>query len=49
MRLDVDTGAMVGQTIAGPYAGRDIASMSRDECLQLFDLCSARTPTARDC
>jgi hypothetical protein len=44
MRLDLDTGAISGSVIAGPYQGRDLASFDRPECLRLFALCERDDP-----
>jgi DnaJ domain len=44
MHLDFDSGQMRGYLLAGPYAGRDLGTMSRDECLQLYGACRAQDP-----
>ena len=44
MHLDYETGVMRGFALAGPFAGRDLASMSKDECLRLLNLCRAQDP-----
>jgi hypothetical protein len=44
MHLEHDTGAMRGYVLAGPYSGRDLSQMSRDECLQFYRVCSSQDP-----
>ena len=44
MHLEYDTGGMRGFTLAGPYAGRELGNLSRDESLQLFNLCRRQDP-----
>jgi len=44
MRLDLDTGAISGSVIAGPYQGRALASLDRGECLGLLEICERDDP-----
>ncbi len=44
MHLDLDVGGMRGYVLAGPYAGRDLSALSRDDGLKLYDLCRAQDP-----
>jgi hypothetical protein len=44
MRLDLGSGAMSGQVRRGPFAGRDLAGMSRAELLELLADCAANDP-----
>jgi DnaJ-domain-containing protein 1 len=39
MQLDLDSGAMDGEVLAGPYQRRQLNAMSRSECLSLYDAC----------
>ena len=49
MRLDLDTGAISGSVLAGPYQGRALSSLDRPECLRLLEFASATIPKARGC
>ncbi len=42
MVLDHDSGAMAGRVRKGPFAGRDLSEMRREELLALWRECSAR-------
>jgi hypothetical protein len=44
MHLDHESGVLRGYALAGPFAGRDLATLSRDECLRLLGLCRAQDP-----
>jgi hypothetical protein len=44
MRLDLDAGVMEGRALDGPYAGRDLNKLSREESLKLYDLCRREDP-----
>jgi hypothetical protein len=44
MRLDLDTGAMSGAVIAGPYQGRELDSLARPDCLRLFEISGRDDP-----
>ena len=44
MRLDQDTGAMSGAVLAGPQQGRELDSLTRGECLALYDDCRRDDP-----
>ncbi len=44
MRLDTRTGLMSGMATAGPFAGRALESLTRSECLALYDYCRADDP-----
>ncbi len=44
MRLDLNTGAMSGDTFAGPFAGRALDSLTRPECLSLYAYCRSDDP-----
>jgi len=44
VRLDLDTGAIGGSVIAGPYQGRSLASLDRPECLRLLEICERDDP-----
>jgi hypothetical protein len=44
MRLDIASGAMSGQVRRGDFTGRDLASMSRAELLDLMADCAALDP-----
>jgi hypothetical protein len=44
MRLDLDTGAISGSVLAGPYQGRALASLDRPECLRLLEICERDDP-----
>jgi len=44
MRLDLDTGAINGSVLAGPYQGRALASLDRPECLRLLEICERDDP-----
>jgi hypothetical protein len=44
MRLDLDTGAISGSVVAGPYQGRALASLDRPECLRLLEICERDDP-----
>jgi len=44
MRLDLDAGSMEGRAINGPYAGRELRALSRQDCLKLYDLCRTEDP-----
>ncbi|HEV2572598.1 MAG TPA: DnaJ domain-containing protein [Beijerinckiaceae bacterium] len=44
MQLDHDTGAIDGSVIAGPYAGRRLADLSRGDAEALFRLCLQSDP-----
>jgi len=44
MRLDLDTGAIDGSVFAGPYQGRELASLDRPECLRLLEICERDDP-----
>lgn len=39
MQLDHDSGAMTGDVLAGPFAGRALASLGRDELLSILVAC----------
>lgn len=41
MRLDHESGAMSGEVIAGPFAGRDLNDMNFAECIRLLRVCTA--------
>jgi len=41
MRLDHESGAMSGEVVAGPFAGRDLDDMTFEECVQLLRTCFA--------
>jgi hypothetical protein len=44
MRLDQDTGAMTGTALAGAQQGRDLDTLTRDECLALYNDCRRDDP-----
>jgi hypothetical protein len=44
MRLDLDTGAIEGSVLAGPFQGRKLASLDRPECLRLREICRRDDP-----
>jgi hypothetical protein len=44
MKLDLDTGAISGSVLAGPYQGRALASLDRPECLRLLEICERDDP-----
>jgi hypothetical protein len=44
MQLDLDTGAINGSVLAGPYQGRALASLDRPECLRLLEICECDDP-----
>jgi hypothetical protein len=44
MRLDQDTGAVTGTVRAGPQQGRDLDSLTRGECLGLYEDCRRDDP-----
>jgi len=44
MRLDQDSGAMSGTVLAGPQRGRDLDSLTRAECLTLYEDCRRDDP-----
>ncbi|WP_108124268.1 DnaJ domain-containing protein [Saccharospirillum mangrovi] len=39
MELDHDTGAMTGQVLSGPFAGRDLADLQQQEFIELLQYC----------
>ena len=39
MRLDLDSGAMQGRALAGPFAGRELDSLGRADLLSLYGAC----------
>ena len=44
MRLDQDTGAMSGTALAGAQQGRELDTLTRGECLALYDDCRRDDP-----
>ena len=44
MQLDHDSGAMTGDVLAGPFAGRGLASLSREEVLSMLIECRSGDP-----
>jgi hypothetical protein len=44
MRLDQDAGTMTGTVRAGPQQGRDLDSLTRGECLALYEDCRREDP-----
>ena len=44
MRLDLDSGAMSGVALAGPYQGRALDSLARPDCLNLYRSCVRDDP-----
>jgi hypothetical protein len=44
MRLELEGGAIEGNVLDGPYAGRELNVLSRDESLKLYDLCRRQDP-----
>jgi hypothetical protein len=44
MRLDQDTGAVSGTVLAGAQQGRDLDSLTRGECLALYEACRRDDP-----
>jgi DnaJ domain len=44
MELDHDTGQMRGTVLAGPDEGKSLDSMTRPQCVALFDLCCLDDP-----
>ena len=44
MQLDHDSGAMTGDVLAGPFAGRALASLSREEVLSMLIDCRSGDP-----
>jgi hypothetical protein len=44
MRLDLDTGAVGGSVLAGPFHGRLLDSFDRPECLRLLETCERDDP-----
>jgi len=44
MRLDLESGAMSGVALAGPYQGRALESLARPDCLSLYRFCLRDDP-----
>jgi hypothetical protein len=44
MRLDLDSGAMTGFALAGPFQGRALESLARPDCLNLYRYCLSDDP-----
>lgn len=44
MRLDQDSGAMSGRALSGAFAGRDLDTLTRGECLSLYQDCQRDDP-----
>lgn len=44
MQLDHDSGGMVGEVLAGPFAGRTLALLTQDEVLSLLASCRGGDP-----
>ncbi len=44
MRLDLDSGAVEGRVVAGPFAGRDLSSFDRTQALGLLSACRREDP-----
>jgi len=44
MRLDLDSGAMQGRALAGPFAGREFDTLGRAELLSLYGACRSDDP-----
>ena len=44
MRLDRQSGRMSGRITAGPYAGRSLNEMTRDDCLMVYRFCQSNDP-----
>jgi hypothetical protein len=44
MRLDLESGAMSGVALAGPYQGRALESLARPDCLNLYRSCLRDDP-----
>jgi len=44
MRLDQDSGAMSGRSLAGAFAGRELDALTRGECLALYEDCRRDDP-----
>jgi hypothetical protein len=44
MRLELDAAAMQGRVVDGPYAGRELSSLSREDSLKLYELCRREDP-----
>lgn len=44
MRLDLESGAMSGVALAGPYQGRALEALARPDCLNLYRSCLRDDP-----
>lgn len=44
MRLDLDSGAMQGRALAGPFAGRELETLGRADLLSLYGACRSDDP-----
>jgi hypothetical protein len=44
MRLDRESGKMSGDVVAGPFAGRALDSLTRAQCLEVYDYCRSDDP-----
>jgi hypothetical protein len=44
MQLDHDSGVMVGEVLAGPFAGRGLATLTQDDVLSLLASCQGGDP-----
>ncbi len=44
MRLDLDSGAMSGSVIGGPFQGSELASLARPDSLKLLEICRRDDP-----
>ena len=44
MRLDQDSGAVAGRALAGRFAGRELDTLTRGECLSLYEDCRRDDP-----
>ena len=44
MRLDLESGAMSGVALAGPYQGRALETLARPDCLNLYRSCLRDDP-----
>jgi hypothetical protein len=44
MQLDQATGVMTGRVLAGPLQGRDLDTLTRSDCLALYDDCQREDP-----
>ena len=44
MELDLDTGSMEGQVLAGPFAGAHLGLLTKTQCFDLFNLCASDDP-----